>query len=316
METKSASQTTKNDCTDAKTCFVIMPFSRTYKARTKEYWTNHYEKLLKPLIISCNVKVSRSEPLRQNILREIIHKLVFSDIVIADLTDGNPNVYWELGVRQSFRHCTITVIDETSKKISYEASKKIPFDIAGKSILTYSATDLNKHSFSELFKKAIFDCLENPKLPDSEVLESITGRTSIYQVIHQEEIRQKIEGLIFENNANHSTLERIMKRVEENKNRKGIIKKSTRTIALTHMSNSAINLLLTERYLEENEKFYVLANHILNLISAVNQNVSTWQDAYDSVEGYFLENYSSLDLLLKQYQQKLIELREKAKKFS
>ena len=82
-----------------------------------------------------------------------------------------PNVYWELGVRQSFNHCTIAIIDETSR-----FSKKIPFDVSTKAVLSYSKKDPNKNNFSKSFENAIKDCLENPKRPDSEVLESITGR--------------------------------------------------------------------------------------------------------------------------------------------
>jgi hypothetical protein len=308
-------QVTENtDDRTIKTCFVIMPFSKTYKNRTKEYWTNHYDKFLEPLISSCNVQVSRSEPLRQNILREIIHKLVFSDIVVADLTDGNPNVFWELGVRQSFRYCTITIIDEASKKISFEGSKKVPFDLAGKSILTYSRLEINKYSFSQLFKKAIFDCLKNPKLPDSEVLETITGRTSIYQVIHQEEIKRKIDGLILENHANYSTLKHIQQVMEENENRKGLLRKPPKSVTLIHMSDSAISVLFTERYLEEDEKFYLLVNRIIGIISVVNQNIATWQTAPESVEKYFMDNYFFLNNLFNQYQAKLNEICESAKK--
>ena len=73
-----------------KTCFVIMPFSRTNRNRSKEYWDNHFSNFLKPFIESFKVDVFRSEPLRQNILREIVKNLVFSNIVVADLTDGNP----------------------------------------------------------------------------------------------------------------------------------------------------------------------------------------------------------------------------------
>lgn len=77
-------------------CFIIMPFSQTTN-HSEEYWNEHFLLRLKPLIESCtNLKVIRSEPLRQDILRQIINDLVFSSIVIADLTDNNSNVYWEL----------------------------------------------------------------------------------------------------------------------------------------------------------------------------------------------------------------------------
>jgi hypothetical protein len=102
-----------------KKCFVIMPFSETKPPHTTEYWTRHYISYLKPLIESVEgLETFRSEPLRGNIASQIITDLISADIVVADLTDHNPNVLWELGVRQSYKHCTITIA---------EVGTKIPF---------------------------------------------------------------------------------------------------------------------------------------------------------------------------------------------
>ena len=76
-----------------KRCFVIMPFSNT-KSHNQEYWTKHFELFLKPLIEGIEqVKGFRSEPLRGSIASRIILDLNYSDIVVADLTDYNPNVF-------------------------------------------------------------------------------------------------------------------------------------------------------------------------------------------------------------------------------
>lgn len=166
-----------------------MPFSATSKRHTKEHWDRHFDFFLKPLIELCHVEAFRSTPLRQDIVRQIINDLVFSNIVVADLTDNNPNVYWELGVRQSFKHCTITIAEE--------GSKKIPFNINTKSILFYNNEELNKKAdFEETFKQAIMDCLSHPDRPDSTVLETITGRGSIYAIIHREELIRRVQALI------------------------------------------------------------------------------------------------------------------------
>jgi hypothetical protein len=88
-----------------KKCFVIMPFSKTTAKRTERYWTDHYNNFLKPKVDSVGgIEAERSKPLRGQILKDIITDLIFADIVIADLTDNNPNVFYELGVRQSFKH--------------------------------------------------------------------------------------------------------------------------------------------------------------------------------------------------------------------
>ena len=100
-----------------------MPFSKTKRHRTEEYWTEHFEKFLKPRIQSAinGIEVYRSKITRGSIINNIINSLVTDDIVLADLTDHNPNVYWELGIRHSFTNGTILVAEEKTK---------FPFDIS------------------------------------------------------------------------------------------------------------------------------------------------------------------------------------------
>jgi len=110
-----------------------MPFSETSRARTQDYWTAHYEKFLKPCIESFgDIVVERSK-----VVRGIISNLISADIVVADLTDNNPNVFWELGVRQSFKHGTITIA---------ENGTKLPFDISSKGTLFYFPNDHIKNT--------------------------------------------------------------------------------------------------------------------------------------------------------------------------
>lgn len=155
--------------TKPKRCFVIIPFSQTSEEHTEDYWNKHFEYFLKPLIKECgDLEVSRSEALRGDILKQIIRDLYDSSIVVADLTDKNPNVFWELGVRQSFKHGTVTIAEQDTK---------IPFDISTKGTLYYYPKNHVKNErFREQFKKAIMDCLSNPDSPDSQVLEVIPGR--------------------------------------------------------------------------------------------------------------------------------------------
>ena len=95
-----------------KKCFIIMPFSDT-KSHDEKYWNAHFEKFLKPVIEEVDdVEVSRSQPLRGGITSEIVLNLIKADIVVADLTDHNPNVFWELGVRLSMSNGTITIAEK------------------------------------------------------------------------------------------------------------------------------------------------------------------------------------------------------------
>ena len=74
-----------------KSCFVIMPFSDT-KNHSEKYWTDHFNKYLKKIIEEVDgVQVFRSQASRGAISSKILIDLIKSDIVVADLTDHNPN---------------------------------------------------------------------------------------------------------------------------------------------------------------------------------------------------------------------------------
>jgi len=148
-----------------------MPFSETSEEHTKEWWTQHFKDFLKPLIEeSGEIKAFRSQPLRGDLLKEIVESLYNSDIVVADLTDRNANVFWELGVRQSYKHGTITIAEEGTR---------IPFDISTKGTLFYNPKNhIKLEEFRRQFKMAIVDCLDNPDSPDSQVLEILSSRLS------------------------------------------------------------------------------------------------------------------------------------------
>jgi hypothetical protein len=287
---------------DRTRCFIIMPFSKTTEEHTEEYWNNHFESFLKPLISSCiGVEAFRSVPLRQDILRQIINDLVFSPIVVADLTDSNPNVYWELGVRLSFRHGTITIANEGSE---------IPFDIKTKGVLFYPS-DLNQRDdFSRKFKEAINDCISNPDRPDSIVLETITGRGSIYSIIHHQEIIQKIDGLIAETANNYHTLELIYERINWSKSRRLSSLRTTWGTIITHLGSSSLDLLLAERYIEEDSELYKTAHFMLFITNAINENLSIWQNDKNA-SNWFIEKRLDLKKAFNFFHNKLIKVREK-----
>lgn len=117
------------------------------------------------------IHVYRSEELRGDIVKKIIIDLDESDIVLADLTDYNPNVFWELGVRQSLQYKTITIAEEGTV---------IPFDISTKKVHFYNRHKKdgtsNKEFYEEL-RRAIQDCIDHPEKPDSIVLETLSNRT-------------------------------------------------------------------------------------------------------------------------------------------
>lgn len=274
-----------------------MPFSQTTPEHTEEYWRSHYNSFLKPLIEeSSKVIAHRSEPLRGDILKQIINDLIVSPIVVADITDKNANVFWELGVRQSFKHGTITIA---------EYGTHLPFDIGGKGTLFYYPNDpIKMISFNTQFKNAIKDCLSNPNMPDSQVLESITGRGTFFEIFRQDETMRRLDAVLLECNQNLETIEnlfKICKEKKENENKKEKIlkrllnifslhNKRSFNINLSRLSPIAVQLLVTHRYLDKTNEFYIKAGHYRMLVEITNNHLEEWPFNVKNTEEWILDN--------------------------
>ena len=169
-------------------CFVIMPFSSTSPTHTEEYWNNHFERFLKVEIEKIPKLVAyRSEALRGDILSSIIKDLYSSDIVVANLTDYNSNVFYELGIRQTIKNGTITIAQKGTI---------LPFDISRKGSIFYDPIDPIKDiDFCKKLNKALIDCIEHPEKPDSVVLEVLRN----LDLNNKGDIKRKVSSQLSDN---------------------------------------------------------------------------------------------------------------------
>jgi len=268
-------------------CFVIMPFTKSSDIHTEEYWNKHYTDFLEPLIESSHVfKSERSEALHGDIIHQIITDLVTAPLVVADLTDANSNVYWELGVRQSFKHGTITIAEYGTKR---------PFDLSTKGTLYYYPSDYIKmEKFKRKFLKAIVDCHENPEFPDSHVLEAIGGRGTLYQILMRDESLRRLDALIAETHSNQDAWGYIVQNCKQNiKKRKGSMKgePSYATYILRHC---CIDLLISTRYLSATPNFYETAEYYLDLVMRINERLPHWPARAEKIEKWLAQRASEM----------------------
>lgn len=119
--------------------FVLMPFDPSYD------WV--YESI-QTTCNNINVKAIRADnifgtaPIIENILQEI-HT---SEIIIADLTGKNANVFYEVGIAHTLRDCNSIIL--LAQHID-----DIPFDLRHLSVILYSSR--NKLEFEEKLKNTI-----------------------------------------------------------------------------------------------------------------------------------------------------------------
>lgn len=112
-----------NPKTSSLNCFVIMPISDP-----NDYDTGHfsrvYSHLIKPACTAAGVSPIRADEVKSTnyIVIDILKRILQSDIVLCDLSAKNPNVMYELGIRQAFNLPSILIKDKRTERV---------FDIQG-----------------------------------------------------------------------------------------------------------------------------------------------------------------------------------------
>ena len=119
----------KNEKIETIDCFVIMPISNQINYEDNHF-TLVYEDIIKPSIIDNNMKPIRADETKNtNLIQlDILKKIIQSPIAICDMSSKNPNVFYELGMRQAFDLPTVLLIDDETK---------VPFDISGLRYVIY-----------------------------------------------------------------------------------------------------------------------------------------------------------------------------------
>lgn len=114
---------------DRKTCFVIMPFSKTFE--------KIYELGLKPALISESWVCNRADKIFQSreIMTLVWEEILRSDLIIADLTGRNANVFYELGYAHALEKRTILLTQNIND---------VPFDLQHRRLVEYSPKGLKK----------------------------------------------------------------------------------------------------------------------------------------------------------------------------
>jgi hypothetical protein len=118
-----------------KTCFVIAPIgSKGSDTRARSDQVLKY--IIRPAARQCGYQVERADQLSKPgiITFQIIQKLVEAEIVVADLTDHNANVFYELAIRHVLGKPVVQLL---------QAGQSLPFDVAPSRTIMLDHRDLD-----------------------------------------------------------------------------------------------------------------------------------------------------------------------------
>jgi hypothetical protein len=152
-------------------CFVIMPFGDPAVDRDHfEKMEDIYSEWIKPTVESIALpdgsgqclQCHRADKAQQsgNIVDHVIESLVKADIVIADLTGRNPNVFYELGIRHAVSNATILIA---------EGMEHVPFDVRQLRTLIYSYSPPGMNRFRRELKTFVAAAMNEPDRVDNPV---------------------------------------------------------------------------------------------------------------------------------------------------
>jgi len=121
--------------------FMVMPFDTEL---------NGLYLHIKNLIEDDFFQVFRADDLlnQQNILKDIVVSIHDSDLIIADLTGLNANVFYELGLAHAFRKNVVLLTQDISE---------LPFDLRSYRVIQYSTHFSKIKDLEESLKRILYD---------------------------------------------------------------------------------------------------------------------------------------------------------------
>ena len=124
--------------------FVIMQFGEPYDTL--------YTEVIKSVAEKMGLEVYRADSVYRPgiILQDIIGGIVEAEVVIAEITPPNPNVFYELGYAHAKEKTTILLA---------ERGRELPFDIHGYRCIFYDNTIRGKNEVESELRKHLVNIL-------------------------------------------------------------------------------------------------------------------------------------------------------------
>lgn len=162
-----------------------MPFSST-ESTSAQGWTSIYENIIKPTVEkSGEFECKRSKATRGNVIKDIMNALNESDLVIADMTDHNPNVCYELGIRHGLKIGTILLAQKREFLNIFDLHNY------GSHVYNWKSKP-GKKRMIEKIEELIEDFVNDPQKIDSPVQDFLQNKPS-YVGASQAEIKNILE---------------------------------------------------------------------------------------------------------------------------
>lgn len=137
------------------TCFVMMPIADV-TGYEPGHFTRVYEHIIKPACERAGFTPKRADENTNSniIILDILKSITECDLALCDLSGLNPNVFYELGLRQAFNKKTVIIKDEkTSNPFDTNTIRYTPYN----SSLRVDSTNADIASIAKMIYTTVND---------------------------------------------------------------------------------------------------------------------------------------------------------------
>lgn len=183
---KTTSSNKTSQITETKSCFIIMPIADMH-GYDIGHFNRVYRHIIEPACIKEGFTPVRADDVTSSnfIVLDILRRIVECEMAICDLSGRNPNVMYELGLRQAFNKKTVLIKDEkTVSPFDVQAFRYCEYDSAlridnafgnitsiSKSLKsTYDANEYDINSIVQLLKIEPASVGEKTKLSTQDTI--------------------------------------------------------------------------------------------------------------------------------------------------
>ena len=194
---------------ESKNCFIVCPISEegSEERKRSDEILNH---LITPILNDLNYNIIRIDqiPHSGQIDSEILEYLKNSELVIADITGNNPNVFFELGYRVGLNKPVIQILEKGP-------NVRIPFDRAMFNTIFYNLKNVPEFEKNKEDLKARIIRLEEEKKNKNQLTEE-----SKWEEEMKLNFMKDVLGNIFQNIKSVDDLLEVSSKMEELKKMK------------------------------------------------------------------------------------------------
>lgn len=203
-KTNSITTTSDSEKTIKPKCFIIMPFGG--------WFDKYYFEIYVPAIEAAGLEAKRADDLYRpgNIVNDIWNYTKDATVILADLTNKNPNVFYELGLAHAITKPAVLIT---------ASMDDVPFDLRSLRVIEY---DKNSPKWGEILQdkitKALLETMKNPEdaIPPT-FLEVAKGEKLKVSPEEKEilELRKEMDSLKREIRSGKNSRDRMQIREEE-----------------------------------------------------------------------------------------------------